>query len=56
MEEDNIVKSMVIALYGERQTNKEGKGYKPKGAYKEVLRPSQRLALPAAKRSLTTTI
>jgi hypothetical protein len=25
MEEDNIVKSMVIALKGERQTNKEGR-------------------------------
>jgi hypothetical protein len=35
------------------ETNRWGrKGCKPKGAYKEVLRPSRRLALAAAKISL----
>jgi len=44
MEEDDMVKSMAIASYGERRTDKEGKGCKPKGAYKEV--PKDPLQLP----------
>ena len=58
MEEDDIVKSMAIASYGERErererrTDEEGKGCKPKGAYKKVPRASRRPALAAAKRSL----
>jgi len=37
MEEDDMVKSMAIASYGERdEPIRRTEGYKPKGAYKEV--------------------
>ena len=55
MEEDDMVKSRVgNTLVQERQTDKRGRGCKPKGAYKEVPRPSQRLGLATTKSSLTT--
>ena len=38
---------------GERRTDGGGRGCKPKGAYKEVPRPSQRLGLATTKSSLT---
>jgi len=40
MEEDDIVKSRYGSTLIRRRTNKGGKGCKPKGAYKEVLRSS----------------
>ena len=53
MEEDDMVKSRV-GNTPSTETNRWGrKGCKPKGSYKEVLRPSRGLALAAAKRSLT---
>jgi len=53
MEEDDMVKSRV-GNTPSTETNRWGrKGCKPKGSYKEVPRPSQGLALAAAKRSLT---
>ena len=57
MEKDDMVMRQAIASVTrerERETNRWGrKGCKPKGAYKEVPRPSRGLALAAAKRSLT---
>ena len=37
----------------ERRTDGGGRGCKPKGAYKEVPRPSRRLGLATTKSSLT---
>ena len=55
MEEDDIVKSRVgNTLVQKRQTDEGGRGCKPKGAYKEVPRPSRRLGLATTKSSLTT--
>ena len=43
-----------VGQYPHTETNRQGrKGCKPKGFYKEVPRPSRRLALAATKRSLT---
>jgi len=56
MEEDDMVMRVGNSLSTERRerrTDEEGKGCKPKGAYKEVPRPNRRPALAAAKRSLT---
>ena len=39
----------------ERRTDGGGRGCKPKGAYKEVPRPSRRLGLATTKSSLTVT-
>ena len=49
MEEDDMVKSMAIASYRERDEPMRREGLQ---AYKEVPRPSRGLALAAAKRSL----
>ena len=38
IEKDNIIINRVIKR--KRQINKKGRGYKPKKAYKEVLRPN----------------
>ena len=40
MEEDDIVKSMAIALYRERDEPIREEGLQARGAYKEVLRAS----------------
>jgi len=40
MEEDDIVKSIAIALYRERRTDKEGRRTISLRSYKEVLRVS----------------
>jgi len=55
MEEDDMVKSMAIASYGERERDEpiRREGLQAQGSYKEVPRPSRGLALAAAKRSLT---
>ena len=54
MEEDDMVKSRVgNTLVQERRTDGGGRGCKPKGAYKEVPRPSRRLGLATTKSSLT---
>jgi hypothetical protein len=45
MEEDDIVKSMAIALKGERDEPMREEGLQARGAYKEVPRASRRLAL-----------
>ena len=44
MEEDNMVKSMAIASYGDETMRREG-GLQARGAYKEVPRASRRLTL-----------
>ena len=41
------------SLRNKRRTDKRGRGYKPKGAYKEVPRPSQKLGIATTKSSLT---
>ena len=47
---------MVMSRYGntqvQRRTDGGGRGCKPKGAYKKVLRPSRRLGLVTTKSSL----
>ena len=53
MEEDDMVKSRYGNTLSTETNQGGGKGCKPKGAYKEVPRASRRLALAAAKRSLT---
>ena len=41
------------SLHNKRRTDGGGRGCKPKGAYKEVPRPSRRLDLATTKSSLT---
>ena len=41
------------SLRNKRRTDGGGRGYKPKGAYKEVPKPSRRLGLATTKSSLT---
>ena len=54
MEEDDMVKSRAIPrVQRERRTDEEDKRAASPRDYKEVPRPSQGLALAAAKRSLT---
>ena len=53
IEEDDMVIRVGMAIPRTETNRWGGKGCKPKGAYKEVPRASRRLALAAAKRSLT---
>jgi len=50
MEEDDMVKSRVGNSLVQKTNQWGRKGCKPKGAYKEVPRPSQRLALAACQK------
>ena len=43
------------SLRNKRRTDRGGRGCKPKGAYKEVLRPSRRLGLVTTKSSFIVT-
>jgi hypothetical protein len=47
MEEDDMVKSIAIASYGDEPIREEG--LQARGAYKEVPRASRRLALATPK-------
>ena len=55
MEEDDMVMRVGNSLRGKRERDEpmRREGLQAQGNYKEVPRPSRRLALAAAKRSLT---
>jgi hypothetical protein len=54
MEEDDMVKSMAIASYGDESMRRTG-GLQARGAYKEEPRASRRLAWAALESSRTCT-
>ena len=55
MEEDDMVMRVGNSLEEERDEPMRREGLQARGIYKEVPRPSRRLGLAAAKRSLTST-